>query len=314
MKYLFDINDEIGSDIHEILGFVDADFSTKQLLPYLRKSTKEIVRLIGDANYQIAVSAFESEEFDNDFLVLVRYAITLGAFREFAPLADLSYTTYGRGVRSEEHFSAPYEWRLDRSDDAMERSYYAAINEIFYFVIDQLEEQEAGAENETDPDPEDTVFVEFPFLEKLRNLYVSSMEIFENFVNINSSFLLFFNLIPALEKAERKLIASRVGALDPRSDEYLLELVQNICIDYAMIDGMRKNSVQLFPRGVLKESTGNARQTAAKQFDIEASILYYQEELDALLLDLESAVAKHKGKPAVGELINFNPNDGFVTM
>ncbi len=309
MKYLFDINDEIGSDIHEVLGFVDADFSTKQLLPYVRKSTKEIVRLIGDANYQIAVSAFESEEFDNDFLVLVRYAITLGAFREFAPLADLSYTTYGRGVRSEEHFSAPYEWRLDRSDDAMERSYYAAINEIFYFVIDQLEDQ-------ADPDAEDTeiVFVEFPFLKKLRNLYVSSMEIFESFVKINSSFLLFFNLIPALEKAERKLIASRVGALDPRSDEDMLELVQNICIDYAMIDGMRKNSVQLFPRGVLKESTGNARQTAAKQFDIEASILYYQEELDALLLDLESAVAKHKGKPAVGELINFNPNDGFVTM
>ncbi len=53
MKYLFDINDEIGSDIHEILGFVDADFSTKQLLPYLRKSTKEIVRLIGDSRVRV---------------------------------------------------------------------------------------------------------------------------------------------------------------------------------------------------------------------------------------------------------------------
>jgi hypothetical protein len=125
------------------------------------------------------------------------------------------------------------------------------------------------------------------------------MEVFESFVNINSSFLLFFNLIPALEKAERKLIASRVGALDPRSDEDMLELVQNICIDYAMIDGMRKNSVQLFPRGVLKESTGNARQQRQNNLTLKPAFCIIRKSWMLCFWIWKSAVAKHKGKPAL---------------
>lgn len=297
MDYVFNIERSEAKEIHEILGFVDADFSTAQLLPYIRKSTKQIIKYIGKANYDKAVSVYDPDEDPEDeFLVLVRYAIALGAFREYAPLTDLSFTTNGRVFRSEDHTKAAFEWMLDKSDAAMERSYYSAINEIFEFIIG------------------DDEYEETPLIIKIKNLYVASLDRFEDYVKIDNSYVLFFNLIPSLILAEKRLIKPRVGEIDITGNEYILHLIQNICVYFAMIDGMRKNSVQLFPRGVLKESTGNTKQTAAKQFDIEASVLHYIEENKKLLDDLELNIKKLSGSHDIDRIINFEPKDGFVTL
>lgn len=295
MEFLFDIERTSASEIHEVLGFADADFSMVQVLPYLRKATKQMLKYIGDSNYDLAVADFKAET-DSEFLTLVRYGIALGAFRELAPLLDVSHTTNGRVFRSEDHTKAAFEWMLDRSDAAMERSYYSAINEIFDFILGNID------------------YTMPKVLVEIKNLYVSSLDIFEEYLQIDNSYALFLNLIPSLKLAEKRLIKPRVGLVDVYANEDMLDIARNICVYYAMKDGLRKNSVQLFPRGVLKESTGKQKHVLAKQFDIEASVLHYDELCAGLQLELESAIAKTKNVKAKASKINFEPGDGFVTM
>lgn len=297
MEYLFNVENPDASEIHEVLGFVDSDFTSIQLLPYLRKSTKNIIKYISQENYDKAVELFQDDDMDDEFLILVRYAIALGAFREYAPLLDVSFTTSGRVFRADDHAKAAFEWMLDRSDLAMERSYYASLDELLNFLL----------ENSDD-------FTLPSVFQKITDLYVSSLEVFEEYVKIDSSYALFFNLIPSLRLAEKRIIKSRVGQIDIKQNVEILELVQHICVNYAMMDGLRKNSVQLFPRSVLKESTGLGKHKNATVFDIEATILHYDENNMKLIQELEQEVRKLLPKVDNVKLINFSPKDGFVSL
>lgn len=299
MDYLFDLDDS-GRVFHDILGFVDADFSAEQILPYLRRSTKTVVNWIGKENYELALEL----EDDDEYLILVKYAITLEAFREYMPLMDVSYTTDGRVFRSDDKMKAAFEWMIDNSDEAMERSFYASVNEILNFILDELNADESDYE-----------FTLPKILEKSGKLYVSSISVFQEYQSIDNSHLLFYELLPSLALAERRIIKPRIGDADYKEKPVVLDVIRQICVYFAMIDGLRKNKINLFPRSVLKETKGKAKQTNASQFDVEASVLHYREELDVLKMELEQLVAKDKQKPIkTGDLINFGPEDSFVTL
>ena len=300
MKLLFDNSPENSSELHEILGFVDSDFSMAQILPYLSKATREIHYWVGKSNYDQAVAKYENEDLEDTFLNLLRYTIALGAFREFAPLQDLSFTTNGRVFRADDHLKPAFEWMIDKSDDAMERSYYASIDEILTFII------------ETDG------YETSPNVQKVTELFVNSLSIFQDFVNINNSYLLFYKLVPSLRSAENQLIKPRVNAKFVEYKENhntpINHMIKNICVYFAMIDGLQKNSVQLFPRGVLKEVPNKSKYQSASRVDIESSTLYYRDQLQILLRDLEMEIRKENRVVSKKTPLSFTPDDGFISM
>ena len=118
-------------------------------------------------------------------------------------------------------------------------------------------------------------------------------------------------LAPALQTAENRLIKSRVGN---KFQEYfeaenttINDLIKSICVHYAMADGFKKLSVQLFPEGVFK--IGNS-----SRVDVAATILYFEEELTKLLRELEDEHKKLNAIPSTKRMINFDVEDGFVTI
>ncbi|PIE50756.1 MAG: hypothetical protein CSA38_01970 [Flavobacteriales bacterium] len=298
MELLFNTDNASASELHEILGFIDSDFSLIQVLPYLRKSTKEIIHWIGEQNYVKVLDWYENDE-SNDFLTMVRYTIVLGAFREFAPLLDVSYTTSGRVFRSDDHTKAAFEWMIDKSNEAMERSYYASLNDIIVMTI------------------EDRDLFPTPFINDVKGMFVSTLKTFQEFVNIDDSHLLFLKLIPSLKLAEHRLIYSRCrDKMDEylNTDSHIKKLIQQCCVYFAMIDGLKKNSVQLFPQGVVQVEYQQRKNKTANRLDVEATVLYYKEELSKLLQDLEIEIAKSNQKISTKRDVNFEPEDGFVTM
>ena len=317
MEYLFNVELPEASELHDVLGFVDADFSMKQIQPYLRSSTKNIVEIIGENLYDTAVAlystntaafgssfsaGFSHSAQEHEFVTLLRYAIALGAFRQFAPLSDLSYTTSGRLFRTDDNTKSAFEWMIDKSDDAMERSYYAAVNEIIRFVLKEL--------------PEDAVGLTKKF--KLDELFVYDLSVFQEYVNINDFYLLYFKLVPELRSAQNRLLKPRMGAkydfFKANESEHINNLAKNICVFFAMKNGLRKESVQLWPRGVVRETSGSKKHQSASQIDIAGSVLFYDDELKELLLELENAIAKTNIQPGNTTLINFGPDDKFVTL
>lgn len=301
MDYLFNIQLEEASELHDVLGFVDADFSMKQILPYLRSATKDIIDIIGKTLYQKAVGLYTDDN-NNEFAELLRYAIGLNAFRQYAPLSDVSYTTSGRLFRTDENTKSAFEWMIDKSDDAMERSYYASVNEIIRYIFDEL--------------PSDAVSITKKF--KLDELFVYSLSVFQEYVNINDFYLLYFKLIPSLKQAEKRLVLSRVrdkyDFYKDNEDHPVNSVIKNVCVYFAMKDGLKKESVQLFPKGVIKEISGSKKHTSASLMDIESAVLYYDDELKVLLKELENAVAKDTAKSISGPVINFGSDDQFVTL
>ena len=300
MELLFNTNVTHAEELQEILGFIDSDFSMNQLLPYITKASREIFKLIGETNYNIALEKFNDDDFEDPFLKLLKYSIALGAFREFAPLQDLSFTTNGRVFRSDDHMKGAFEWMIDKSDDALERSYYASIDEILAFVT------------------ETTGYVTSAKIQNVSELFVNSLDVFQEFVNINDSHLLYFKLVPSLKMAENQLIKSRVGnkfsVYKGLPNTAINNLIKNICVYFAMKDGLKKNSVQLFPRGVLKVVPGNTKHSSASAYDVEATALYYSNQIDYLLQYLELEIKKDKQTISNARAINFCAEDGFVTM
>src|SRR5690606_25215868 len=108
MDYLFNINQYEAAELHDVLGIVDADFTLKQMFAYIRTATRELIKWVGETNYQKAFTAYKNNDPTDEFLMLCRYAIALGAFREFAPLSDISYTTQGRAFRSDENLKTAF--------------------------------------------------------------------------------------------------------------------------------------------------------------------------------------------------------------
>ena len=300
MELLFNTSSDSAEEMHEILGFVDSDFSTAQVLPYLTKSTREIYNLVGKSNYDQAFSKYEAEDLEDPFLNLLRYTFALGTFRQFAPLLDLSFTTSGRVFRADDHLKPAFEWMIDKSDDSMERSYYASVNEVLIFI------------NETDG------YETSPKIQKITELFVNSLDVFQEFVNINDSNLLFLKLVPSLRLAENQLIKPRVNAKFVEYKEGtnlpINHIIKNICVYFAMMDGLQKNSVQLFPRGVLKEVPNKTKYASATRVDIESSTLYYRDQLQILLRDLELQIRKENMTVSKKTPLSFTPDDGFISM
>lgn len=300
MEILFNINSENLGELHNILGFVDADFKIMQFLPYLSKSSREIYNLVGKSNYDKAAAEYEDDNLEDPFLNLLRYTIALGAYRQLAPLLDVSATTQGRVFRADDHLKAAFEWMIDKSDDAMERSYYASVDEILTFIVET-----EGYETS-------------PRVQNVKELFVNSLAVFQDFVSINDSHLLFFKLAPSLRLAEEQLIKPRVNAKFVEYKEAdntpVNHMIKNICVYFAMMDGLQKNSVQLFPRGVLKEVPNKTKYASASRVDIESSTLYYRDQLQSLLRDLELQIRKENMTVSKKTPLSFTPDDGFISM
>lgn len=297
MEILFDKEDTDSSEILNLVGFNDADIKIVHIWQHIRAASRKIMKIIGTVNYDLAYEKYDSEESDDEFCSMVRYAIAIDAFRNYSPLTDLAFTSQGRAFRNDEHNRVPWEWQVDKSDDALEKNYYDVVNELITFIIENEMEQS-------------------DFMQQFTGLFVFSLDEFQKYVNINDSYLLYFKLGPSLKLFEQREIINRTGArfaeFKENKTSYIYTLIQNCCVYFAMADGIKKLSVQLFPEGAMKGEKKNKK--AATGYDIEASVLYYNNQLNSLLLDLENEVKKLTLRPISVRSNKFDENDGFVTL
>lgn len=306
MKILFNKDQAQSGELLEVLGFTDADINLAKVLPYLRSASREIFTVIGKDNYALC-EAVDPENVDDEnenhqLYELVRYAVALDAFRKYAPLNDLAFTNDGRLFRRDEHQVAAFQWQIDNSNDAMERRYYESLDEIINFIMDS-----------EDLEPSD-------YMTQFSGLYVPNLKAFQKYVNINDSHLLYFKLAPSIRLCEQREIINRMGAKFQEykavamRDSYIHGLVQNICVYFAMADGIQKFSVQLFPEGLMKAGKENqAKKRSASGYDKESLTLFYRTELASLLKMLEIEMKKLEPVYTSKPQINFGCDDGFVT-
>ena len=272
----------------DLLGFLDADIELKYMRSDIRSATKEIIKLVGNEIYEMAVSAFEKEEPTPLELELVEYfqlPILLNAYRLYAPTNDLRHSNDGRKMRNTNNEANPFQWMIDRDNENLERKYYRYVNDLISYL------------SKFDK------FIQTIFYQNSRKLLVYSSDVFDEHFPINSR-LLHLKLSPGLKKAENQKLIPILGENlfqklkqsikedypeeieyypdeaptnqpEPEEEEEapklthiereILEKCQEACVYYSLSWAMKRLSVQLFPEGVLQQYVGDRNNTISKK-------------------------------------------------
>jgi hypothetical protein len=291
MKLLFNItNPEISSDeIKELLGFIDADFSFKNLLPDIVTSTDDLCKIIGKEVYTLILNSYEEKVengvFENDFtnadaflVYATRLPIIVNAYRKFAPSNDLAHTGDGRMARIGENNKQAWQWSLDADTKAQEKKYYRNID----FLINLLDNSKPeDYENLSEEDQEKTIYynwINSQSHKDCKSLFINTVDDFNKFYIIESSLLLLM-IAPGMHECEAREILPRIGetlftklkstnSLTDQTEIKLLQLIKETCAFYALAWAIPRMSITIFPEGILQFSVSDGTNSTAKKSPI----------------------------------------------
>lgn len=322
-------------DFKDKLGFVDSDIAFNRIKPSLEIATDEIIDIITKEIYnQVIVKLFppeiiqQTEELENedseteipkidfnsltgdlqdDFIDLIKYAIYLKAFILYVPTGDLSVGNNGRTMRRDDHTVAAFQWQIDKHDESLEQLYYRHLDRLLRFMF----------ENDLDVNQKKYDY---------KNLLVNSIDVFETHFDINGSRLLYLKLLPAMREAERLMILSRTGEeifnqIKENPDSDLAFLVKKCLVNSAMIWGIYRLNLQLFPKGLLQQEKDYSNKKQADPVQRQGLALIFQRDLDKNLEELEKQILILQTPEILQEErefqlpeIGFNKEDSFVDL
>lgn len=310
MELLF--TDNTGTDeLKTLLGFIDIDLPYENIKSKIITATHEVIALIGEATYNLAVVEYNASGGNADFIFAVRNPIAIQAYRKYAPHNDLSHTNNGRLSRLEDNQKSPFQWQIDKDDAALERSYYEALDNLIKYLDASI-----APWKETDQ------------YKATHRLFVSSAFEFDDFFPIGNSRLLLLKLAPGLRRCEQKEIKSRLGKTlfdalqeDSSTQPDLVYKIQEATVYYALAWAMRRLSVQLFPEGVLQgykseRIHGNATKSAENNEAYQVAA-YFEIDYKEAFIEIEQMVYEINKEPTeVQEPITFktNTNDKYLSL
>ncbi|MBW3519498.1 DUF6712 family protein [Flavobacterium sp. NKUCC04_CG] len=269
MNTLFNRNNKGSTELKSLLGFIDVDIKYQTIKPEIQSATREVVELIGREIYGMAFQAYGEPEGNKQTLIeMIQYPIAINAYRLFAPNNDLAHTNNGRRMRLEENEKQAFEWLLDRDNDALERKYYRALDDLISYLEERISEwKQTSSYN------------------KLQDSIFRTTAGFDEIFPIHSRLLL-LKLQPGIKQCLTHEIKSRIGTdhlndfLKQKIDDEQQELyyyVKNACAFYALAWAMPRYSIQLFPEGVLQAYVSDRNTTKAKKPSENNELAYARE-------------------------------------
>lgn len=291
MKLLFEkVAGKGNEELKSLLGFLDLDLKFANIKAKIITATNDVINLIGKETYDLAVAEYEKADDDNtkndDLIFNVRNPIAIQAYKKFAPHNDVSHTNKGRINRIEDKEKTPFEWMINKDNEALERSYYEALDDLIKYLDENI-----VSWKETDQ------------YKSTHSLFIANAADFDQFFPIGNSRLLVLKLAPGIRQAENNDIKPRIGEslftalkADPSTNEALVYKIKEVCAYKALAWAMRRLSVQLFPEGVLQGFTSERmtiKATKAPEFnEAFSAAFYFDADAKKALNDLESMITK----------------------
>lgn len=310
-------------DFKELLGFVDADMTFRNIKPELRSATKEMIRFIGSDFYDLVADTYGilNDDSSSELVEHVRYPIGLNAYRSFAPTNDLKHTNNGRFMRKTEKEVTPFENHIHRDDINQERKYYRALDDLLDYL-----ETEGGEMWKTSSANL-----------KLKGHFINTTADFDNSFPINSRLLL-TKLMPGIKQAEREHILPTIGkeryenfkskikSSQPidENEELLFNLIKDAVAYYALSWAMKRLTVTLFPEGVLQQYTSDrmsVRATKTPEFlQSQLADEQFNQDAEKIMRSIEDIISKEnegvKEPATIEDLdlnLNFNDDSAFAS-
>ena len=276
MKLLITDNQDSSKELKAVLGFLDADIKYKNIRPDIVTATNDVIGVIGNDVYTYIASKYPITPPANDIDVdqnLVRaaqYAIYAKAYMLYAPNNDLSHTNDGRKMRNEEHEKNAFQWMIDSDNEAQEKRYYRALDDL----IKLLDSTKTNSESST------TIWTIWTTSEEFKttqSYFIRNTKQFDKYVVIESPYL-FYKLCPGIDECETDEILPRIGKtkfdeiklklktpteITEPKDIKLLDLIRRACANYSFAWGIDRFSIALLPDSVVQKYTSDRQTTKA---------------------------------------------------
>lgn len=285
MELLFKTDIEDSEELKELLGFIDVDLKIKNLIPDLRTATNEVIDLIGREIYQKAVDLYNDGEIqteNKEFIYSVRYPIAINAYRLLAPSNDIAHTNNGRKMRTDSNEKLPFEWMIDRDNQALEKRYYRGLDDLIKFLDSQPQGELLD------------LWRSSAAFKASHDLFVRTVDEFDKVFMIRSRLLL-IKLSPGLEDCEQYDIRPIIGLAKFNSlkekikssenivdekDLQLLKLIRKATVFSALAWSMTRFSIQLLPEGVLQHYTSDRQTTQSKKPSLKSEPIAAKEAFE----------------------------------
>lgn len=277
-------DDDTSKEIKELLGFIDVDIKYNKIKSDVFTATRELIEIVGRDIYNIAFIDYSTKTDEKKELVrYMRYPIIINAYRMFAPNLDIAHTINGRKMRQDENQKQAFEWMIDRDNEALERKYYRALDDLLHYLDEEVEEWKASEA-----------------YEKLQESVFKTTNEFDEHFPISSRLLL-SKLQPGIKQCLRVELTQRIGSellntllkdeIAPEHQALYYE-VKQACAYYALSWAMPRLSIQLFPQGILQAYVSDQSTTQSRQVAGGASLAYakqyFEKDFDRAIGNIET--------------------------
>ena len=263
-------------ELKSFLGFLDADIKYENIRPDLITATNDIINLIGKSTYDFIADKYpitgnlDEENVNQNLVRATQYPIFAKAYMLYAPNNDLAHTGDGRKMRNEEHEKMAFQWMIDADNEAQEKRYYRALDDLIK-LLDSTKVQ-----TET-PQTIYTIWTTSNEYKATQSLFIRNTKQFDKYAVIESPYL-FFKLCPGIDECETDEILPRIGKtkfdelktklkantpITEAKDIQLLDLIRRASANYSYAWGIKRFSIALLPDSVVQKYTSDRNTTKA---------------------------------------------------
>lgn len=295
---LLNKNNEGAVELQRLVGtyFRSNDFSVIQ--SEIEAAESAVRRLIGndlfaraEAFYNAAGFDGQADTTDHRLVRAVQAPVAQLAMMRFYQQNILSHEDGGRKVKIHEGSEKmPWQWQYDRDDDALQDKYYRALDALYLFLDENLDEI-----------PE---WAAAPQRRELARCFVRDLTTFQKVFPLEDSYRMFYLLVPFMLEAQERIIRPVVGDeayARMAADEVPVDLAEQYaaaqrCIPlHAIITAVRRMSVRILPTMIVRRFAASFQGGRGAQMDDVATQRLLQtlehEAVDAKT-ELQKAVTK----------------------
>ena len=278
-------------DLKDHLGFIDANIKFDNFKADLITATREVSETISKEVYNFVFTQFQANITNTspnfDLLMATQNAIASRAYQYYAKKGDVSHTGDGRKMRNEEHQKNAFEWMIKDNDNALEQSYYRALNDLLLLLDEMQLSQWINSEE---------------YINR-NKVFVNKLKHFESYYPIKS-LLIYQMILPGLIQCETKYIIPRITKAKydqlknapTQDDVFLIELIKEATIFFALAEKIHTLSINILPDGVLQEFRSEAVGLSATKvpqlLEKEKAIQSFRNTYINCFADIEKEVSK----------------------
>lgn len=242
--------------------------------------------------YNSAAASTGGDSQDDKLLQLMQSSVATLAIYRFFQQNLVGHEDAGRKIAiNKENESMPWQWQVDRDDEAMLDKYYRTLDALYKFLDKEKIAEWTGS----------------PLKKRLEQCFVKSVDQFQQVYPIENSFRMFYILVPFMVECQERVIRPVVGdeaykkmvAGETDDIQNMYEATQRVIPLYAIITAVKRMSIKVLPTMIVRRFTSSFQGGKAGNIDDKATQSLLQ------TLSAEAMDAKEELQKIVTQ--NFNP-------